>query len=163
MRMLSPNFSLRELTKSETAARYGIDNTPDAAGIAKLGRVCRDILEPVRAHFGRPVVVNSGFRCRALNAKIPGSSDTSQHTLCGATDFEVPGVSNYEVAKWIAGGGLTWGFGQLILEAYTPGDPASGWVHASLPTVRLRGQIMTMQRRRQGGRVRTVYLPGLVL
>lgn len=159
MIMLSPHFSLAELTRSDTAARYGIDNRPDAAGIEKLRRVCTDILEPVRAQFGRPVIVNSGYRSPALNARIPGASNGSQHTLCEAADLEVPGVPNHDVALWIAGGSLPRGFGQLILENHVPGVPSSGWVHCSLPTARLRGQVLTMQRV-QG---RTVYLKGLVV
>lgn len=155
---LSPHFSLAELTRSETAQRYQINNVPDAAGVAKLVRVATTILEPVRAHFARPVIVNSGYRSPAVNKRVPESSDTSQHTLCEAVDFEVPGISNYEVAKWIADGGLLQGFGQLILEFYTPGQPASGWVHCSLRTDRHNGKIMTAIRRNG----RTKYVLGLV-
>lgn len=157
---LSPHFTLAELTRSETAARLGLRNIPDADGIARLSRVCAEILEPVRAHYQRLVHVNSGYRSRELNARIPGSSNTSQHTLCEAADFEVPGVSTYAVADWVRGSGIA--FGQLILEAYVPGETNSGWVHCSLPTPRRRGQVMTMQRRRIDGRLRTIYLQGLV-
>lgn len=160
---LSPNFTLRELTASETAVRLGIPNVPDDAGIALLRKVANQILEPVRAHFERPVMVNSGYRSPALNAKIPGSSNTSEHTLCRAVDFEVPGVSNYDVARWIAGGGLPDGFRQLILEAYVPGVPSSGWVHCSLARAGSPSQVMTMQRVKGAlGRLRTVYSTGLI-
>ena len=67
---LSPHFTLAELTRSETAQRYQIDNTPDVAGIAKLRKVCETILEPVRAHFGGPVIVNSGYRSVAVNKRV---------------------------------------------------------------------------------------------
>lgn len=159
---LTEHFTLNELTRSETAARYGIANIPDAAGIELLRRCCVEILEPVRAHFGRPVRVNSGYRSPAVNAKIPGSSNTSEHTLCRAVDFEVDGVSNYDTARWIADGGLG-GFRQLILEAYTAGQPTSGWVHCSLRRPDRPREVLTMQRqRRADGRVKTVYLTGLV-
>jgi len=152
---LSPHFTLAEMTRSDTAQRRQIRNVPDAAGIAKLKRVCETILEPVRAHFGKPVTVNSGYRSPALNRVIPGSSDTSQHTKCEAVDFEIPGFSNYEVAKWCRDN-LT--FGQLILEFYTPGQPSSGWVHCSLPTATKQNQVLTAIRK--NGRTR--YVPGLV-
>jgi zinc D-Ala-D-Ala carboxypeptidase len=159
---LSPNFSLAELTRSETATRLALRNVPDTAEIALLTRVCTEILEPVRACFGRPVMVSSGYRSPALNRAIPGSSATSEHCFGRAADFSVPGVSNAEVARWIAGGGLPLGFGQVILEAYTPGVPASGWVHCSIRTAKHDGKVLTMQRVRQGAIVRTVYLNGIV-
>lgn len=154
---LSKNFTLHELTVSDTAKRKGINNTPDAAGIAKLKRVCVEILEPVRAHFGKPINVNSGYRSPALNRAIPGSSSTSQHTKCEAVDFEVQGHSNYEVAKWIADGGLPQ-WGQLILEFYNPNVPGSGWVHCSLPSAGNIREVMTALR--VNGRTR--YVAGLV-
>jgi len=152
---LSPHFTLAELTRSETAQRYQIDNTPDAAGIAKLQRVAETILEPVRKHFGKPVMVNSGYRSVSVNRRVPGSSNTSQHTLCEAVDFEVPGVSNFEVAKWCRDN-LT--FGQLILEFVNPAVPGSGWVHCSIPNAMKRNQVLTAKR--VNGR--TSYLQGLV-
>jgi zinc D-Ala-D-Ala carboxypeptidase len=155
---LSPNFTLAELTRSETAKRYQIDNIPNAGGIAKLTRVCNEILEPVRLYYRKPVTVNSGYRSPVLNRRIPGSSNTSQHTLCEAVDFEVEGVSNYEVAKWIKDGGIK-SFGQLILEFYVPGNPSSGWVHCSLPSASNRNEVLTAIRR--NGRTR--YVKGLVL
>lgn len=161
--MLSAHFSLAELTRSSTAARLAIPNVPDAGGIILLRRVCAEILEPVRAHFGRPVRVNSGYRSPALNAAIPGSSLTSEHVKCMAADFEVPGVDNVTIARWIAGGGLPGGFGQLILEAYTAGQPSSGWVHCSLRSAANDNQVMTMRRVAVGGgRLQTRYLKGIV-
>ena len=153
---LSPHFTLHELTRSDTAARRGINNIPDAAGIAKLRRVCAAILEPVRAHFGGPVNVNSGYRSPALNRVIPGSSNTSQHTVCEAVDFEVEGHSNYEVAKWIANGGIP-EFGQVILEFYNPAIAGSGWVHASLRSATNHNEVLTALR--INGRTR--YVKGL--
>ena len=71
---LSEHFSLAELTKSDTAARMGINNEPRAKVIEKLVLVCENILEPVRNHYGVPFSPSSGFRCAALNREI-GSSD----------------------------------------------------------------------------------------
>jgi len=123
---LSPNFSLAEMTKTQVR---GVNNKPTAAQIKRLILVCENILEPVRKHYRKPVVVNSGYRCLEVNRAI-GSKDTSQHTTGNAVDFEVPGIDNKELALWIANeSGID--FVQLILEFYTPGQADSGWVHCS--------------------------------
>jgi zinc D-Ala-D-Ala carboxypeptidase len=72
---LSRNFTLQELTKSDTAVRLGVDNNPNANQIEKLKLLCENILQPVRDHFG-PVTITSGFRSPALCVKI-GSSINS--------------------------------------------------------------------------------------
>jgi zinc D-Ala-D-Ala carboxypeptidase len=124
---LSDHFTLKELTKSHTAERKGIDNTCNDAQLSCLKSLCREILEPVRIHYGIPFAPSSGFRCLALNREI-GSSDTSQHTLGQAADFELPGVSNMDLAQWIM---ANLDYDQLILEFYDGVDPHSGWVHCS--------------------------------
>ena len=132
---LSKHFTLAEFTRSNTASRRGIDNTPSAKHIAAMKLLCEEVLEPLRAHFGgRPVRVTSGFRSPALCRAI-GSSSRSQHAKGEAVDFEIPGVSNYEVACWIRDN-LT--FDQLILECYTQGSPNSGWIHVSYRKGRAR-------------------------
>ena len=123
---LSRNFSLQELTKSDTAIRKGIDNEPNADQIDKLKTLCEKVLQPVRDHFGR-VKVTSGYRSPELCLAI-GSSLNSQHAKAEAADFEVIGVDNCELADWIYRE-LEWD--QLILEFYTPGEPNSGWIHCS--------------------------------
>lgn len=148
MTQLSANFSLAEMTASQTAARKGIRNDPDAKVIAALTALCVNVLEPVRAHFGRPVRVTSGYRSPRLNIAIGGSA-TSRHCFGEAADFTVPGVSNIEVCRWIA---ANLRFDQLIYEF---GE--SGWVHAGFGG-RMRQQLLTA--RRMGGKVQ--YLPGLV-
>ncbi len=125
--MLSTHFSLSELTKSETATRKGIDNTPNGTEIENLIILCNEILEPVREHYGVPFVPNSGYRGLDLNRAI-GSSDKSQHVTGNAVDFEVPGFDNKEVALWVM---ENCDFDQLILEFYKEGEPTSGWVHCS--------------------------------
>ena len=123
---LTRNFTLLELTKSDTAIRKGIDNNPNADQVEKLKLLCENILQPVRDHFGR-VKVTSGFRSPELCTAI-GSSVNSQHARAEAADFECPGVDNVELADWIH---KTLPYDQLILEFYTPGEPNSGWIHAS--------------------------------
>ena len=123
---LSRNFTLQELTKSDTAIRLNIHNEPNGDQIDKLKQLCENVLQPVRDQFGR-VKVTSGYRspelCRAI-----GSSENSQHAKAEAADFECVGVDNAEVADWIKKNLQT---DQLILEYYTPGEPNSGWIHCS--------------------------------
>ena len=123
---LSRNFTLSELTKSDTAIRKGINNNHNAEQIEKLKTLCEKILQPVRDHFGR-VKVTSGFRSPELCQAI-GSSVNSQHAKAEAVDFEVIGVDNCELADWIHRE-LEWD--QLILEYYVLGEPNSGWIHCS--------------------------------
>jgi zinc D-Ala-D-Ala carboxypeptidase len=118
------------MTKSQTAERRGINNTPDAFAEAYLEMLCDEILEPVRAHYGIPFSPSSGYRSVELCEAI-GSSAKSQHAKGQAADFEVPGIDNYELATWIK---KNLAFDQLILEYYTPGQQNSGWVHCSIAT-----------------------------
>ena len=123
---LSKNFSLKELTKSQTAMRNDIDNSPNTEQIVNLTALCNCVLQPIRDEHGR-VDINSGLRVLELNRKI-GSSYNSQHVLGMAADIECPAVDNFELAKWIQN---NLDFDQLILEFYTAGEPTSGWVHVS--------------------------------
>ena len=154
MTRLSQSFHLSEFLVSQTAARRGIPNWPGDAEIANLEKLCVHVLQPVRDHFGRPVVISSGYRSPQLNRAIGGSA-TSQHCRGEAADFEIPGLANIDVCRWIRD---TLAFDQLILEFYTPGRPNSGWVHVSYRTGRLRGESLTARRTARG----TQYLPGLV-
>jgi len=123
---LSRNFTLLELIKSDTAIRKDINNNPNAGQIEKLKQLCENVLQPVRDHFGR-VQITSGFRSEQLCIAV-GSSVQSQHAKAEAVDFECVGVDNAEVADWVKKNLET---DQLILEFYTPGEPNSGWIHAS--------------------------------
>jgi zinc D-Ala-D-Ala carboxypeptidase len=124
---LSQHFTLQELTKSSTALRLRIVNDPGALEIENLKQVCSFILEPVRTHYKIPFSPSSGYRCPNLNKAI-GSKSTSQHVKGQAVDFELPGISNFEIASWMKQN-LT--FDQLILEFHQKEIPSSGWVHVS--------------------------------
>ena len=151
---LSPNFSLHELTKSETALRLDLDNTPGEAETAALRLLCEKVLQPVRDHYGKGVKVNSGYRSPESNAAV-GGSKTSDHCKGQAADIEIPGVPNAELAQWIMD---NLEYTQLILEFYTPGIPDSGWVHVSYDPDNLKKQELTATK--VAGK--TTYLPGLV-
>ena len=150
---LSKNFTLTEFTKSQTALRLGIDNTPSEEHLAAAKLLFENVVQPVRDHFG-PTVINSGYRGPALNEAIGGAA-TSQHCRGEAVDIECPGVPNHEVAEWIQN---NLEYDQLILEFYTQGIPDSGWVHVSYIPEGNRKQSLTAVK--QDGK--TVYLQGLI-
>lgn len=154
MTQLTANFSLHELTKSETALRMGFDNTPDEETTENLRLLCEKVLQPVRDHYGKGVKVNSGYRSPESNAAV-GGSKTSDHCKGMAADIEIPGVANADLAQWIMD---NLEYTQLILEFYTPGIPDSGWVHVSYNPADLRKQELTATK--VAGK--TQYLPGLV-
>jgi hypothetical protein len=151
---LSANFNLRELTRSDTADRLDIDNQPNEEQIESLRLLCENILQPVRDHFGKPVKINSGFRCPALN-QATGGSATSDHCKGQAADIEIVGVANADLAQWIMD---NLDYTQLILEFYTQGVPDSGWVHVSYDPNNLKKQELTATK--IAGK--TTYLNGLV-
>ena len=151
---LSNNFTLNELTKSQTATRKGIDNEPGTTEIENLIHLAKTILQPVREHFGKPVMISSGYRSPALCEAI-GSSAKSQHAKGEAADFEIGGVDNLELATWIAD---NCEFDQLILEFYDGVDPNSGWIHCSSKNENSRRQ--TLKAERIAGR--TSYSPILL-
>ena len=138
---LSKHFKLEEFEKSMTASRKGIKNKAGAGEIKSLGDLCYEILEPVRAHFDKPIYISSGYRSEALCEAI-GSKKTSQHTKGQAVDFEIGGVSNLQVALWIQN---NCDFDQLILEFWKEEDkdPNSGWIHASFSQGNNRKQVLT--------------------
>ena len=148
--MLSKNFSLAELTKSQTAERKGIPNTPTADHIFNLTALCENILQPIRNEFGS-FIVSSGYRSPELCEAI-GSKATSQHAKGEAADFEVAGVSNYKLATWIE---ENLPFDQLILECFQGGN--SGWIHCSYSSNANRQQ--SLRAFREDGKVN--YKPWL--
>jgi zinc D-Ala-D-Ala carboxypeptidase len=151
---LTKNFTLEEMTKSETALRYDIDNTPNEQEISAMKLLAEKVLQPVRDHFGKGVKVNSGFRNQDVNQKVGGSRN-SDHTRGQACDIEIPGIPNAELAEWIKD---NLEYNQLILEFYTPGVPDSGWVHVSYIPEDNKKQVLTATKK-DG---KTVYLQGLV-
>ena len=151
---LSANFTLAEFTKSQTATRKGLDNTPGAEHLENAKELFQHVVQPVRDNFG-VTVINSGYRGPALNEAVGGSS-RSQHCKGQAVDIECPGVPNADVAQWIVD---NLEFDQVILEFYTPGIPDSGWVHVSYNNNgENRRSILTAMK--ENGK--TVYKQGLI-
>ena len=151
---LSPNFSLAEMIKSDTALRLDMENEPDDDHIDNMIALCENVLQKVRDHYGKGVKVNSGFRHPDVNAKV-GGSKTSDHCKGMAADIEIPGVANADLAEWIV---ENCEFRLVILEFYTPGVPDSGWVHVSYNPDDNKKQVLTAMK--ENGK--TVYKTGLI-
>ena len=151
---LSENFTMAEFTKSRTAERKGIDNTPEGEHLDAAKALFENVVQPVREFFG-PTVINSGYRSPELNEAVGGSSK-SQHCKGQAADIEIPGTPNADIAEWIV---ENLDFDQVILEFYTPGIPDSGWVHVSYKADgENRKSILTAMK--EDGK--TVYKPGII-
>ena len=86
---LSPHFSLEEFVKSSTARDHGINNTPPQEAVENLRALCVHTLEPLRNALGLPIIVTSGYRCKALNHLLVNHSVKSQHMNGQAADFYV--------------------------------------------------------------------------
>ena len=123
--LLSPHFSLEELTHTDHRT---IENVPNSSEINNLKRVA-DLLEEVKTLLGgKPIMVNSAFRCKELNDAV-GSKDTSQHRIGCAADIRVPSLSPDEVVKAVMASNIK--YDQLIREFSTP--DGGGWTHISVP------------------------------
>ncbi|MES2349139.1 MAG: D-Ala-D-Ala carboxypeptidase family metallohydrolase [Pseudomonadota bacterium] len=143
---LSEHFSLDEFTTSQTAARRRIDNTPTPAVFANLKRIAA-LLEQVRAIYGKPLTISSGYRSPELNAAI-GGAKASAHVLGLAADINVPGVSPAVLAREIIKAGIK--FDQLIYEGT--------WVHIALRAGVSRNEVLTAHFGADG---RATYTSGL--
>ena len=125
---LSKNLTLAEVTKSTTAKRLGIDNTPDEWTTENLRQVAINIFQPLRDSFGCPIYVSSGYRLAELNTAIGGSS-RSQHVEGRALDLDADvygRCTNSQIFKWIK---ENLEFDQLIWEFGDSDNP--DWVHVS--------------------------------
>jgi len=122
MTQLSPNFTLAELTHTD---HRQLDNTPNLNEQANLQRLA-EFLELVKVALGgKPIMVNSAFRSKAVNDAV-GSKDTSQHRLGCAADIRVPGMTPDQVVRTIISAKLP--FDQIIREF-------DAWTHVSVPNL----------------------------
>lgn len=116
---LSPHFTLAELTVTDHRA---LDNTPNESEIANLKRLAQ-LLEDVKTLLGgKPAMINSGFRSKAVNDAV-GSKDTSQHRRGCAADLRVPGMTPDDVVKAVVASSLP--YDQVIREF-------DRWTHISI-------------------------------
>jgi len=151
---ISKHLSLAEVSRSETAKRKGINNTPSGEHLENFKKLAENIFEPIREHFAVPIHISSGYRSKELNTAIGGSL-TSQHCQGEAIDIDMDGsssgVSNADVFKYIKD---HLNFDQLIWEFGTDSNP--DWVHVSYESKgKQRKQILKAVR--SGGK--TSYVP----
>lgn len=136
---LSENFTYEELTRSDTAVRLGVDNTPNEDEIQNLRRLAALLQEVKKAVGGKPVMINSAFRSKAVNDAV-GSKDSSQHRLGCAADLRVPGMRPREVVQACIAAKVP--FDQIILEF-------DSWTHISVPNtpeMQPRGQALIIDK-----------------
>lgn len=138
---LTNNFTLEELTDSETARRRGIDNTPSEAVVQNLRMLAERVLQPIREEYGHPITVTSGYRCVRLNTAV-GGAKASQHLTGCAADIKCSYTSKAYlfrlILKMVREGKIH--VGQLIWEYGTTDEPA--WIHVSLPSATKRNQVL---------------------
>ena len=120
---LSENFSLAEFTRTGR----DLENVPNAAQINAMMELCDNVLELVREHFKKPIIITSGFRSAAVNAAVGGSL-TSQHSKGEAADFHIVGVANSDIWQFIVNNCC---FDQCIAEKLDKKNGAKGWCHVS--------------------------------
>ena len=150
---ISKNFTLHELTRSNTALRLGIDNSPTKDGIHKLTILANSLLQPLRKELG-PLRITSGYRCFELNTAI-GGSDSSQHMSYEAVDcqFSKDGtMDNIKIYEAIQN--LCLDFDQLILEfgdSTEIADPSfPAWIHVSYKIADNRQQVLVAYKNKKG-------------
>lgn len=141
---ITKNFTLAELIYSATAVKKGIDNKPTEEHYKNMVSLCKNVLQPLREKLGKPINVNSCYRCPKLNAAV-GGAKTSQHCNGQAADIEINGMSNYDLACYIRD---NFEFDQLILEFCDnlKNDKNAGWVHVSYKDSGNRKQVLTINK-----------------
>ena len=123
---MTPHFTIEELTHTDHRT---LDNTPNETELANIQRLA-EFLEAVKTLLGgKPIMVNSAFRSKAVNDAV-GSKDTSQHRIGCAADIRVPGMTPDQVVRAIIASDL--GFDQVIREFSDP-VKGGGWTHISIP------------------------------
>jgi len=145
---LTEHFTREEMEHSATAIRYGVDNKCPNELLDNMTAVAMT-LEKIRAHYGKPIHVTSCYRSPACN-RLVGGSPTSAHRFAFAADFEVDGVANIDVCRWVADNISD--FDQIIYE-FGP----SGWCHIGFTHNTPRKQQLSATK---NGKV-TVYTAGL--
>ncbi len=138
---LSEHFTLKEMTRSVTAARHHIDNTPDANAKENLRYLCNHVLEPLREEYGAPIIINSGFRCVAVN-QLVGGVKNSQHLKGEAADIHLPSIAAgqqmFRILKQQRN------FDQLIWEHTR--DCTTYWIHVSCKRQANRHQVLKLSK-----------------
>ncbi len=147
---ISANLTLKEVSKSLTATRRGIDNEPKGEHLTALINLANNVFQPIREHFGKPIFVSSGYRSPELNKAI-GGSKTSQHCKGEAIDID------NDAREYPSNADIFWyiydhlDFDQMIWEFGDDKNPS--WVHVSYKSEGNRKQVL----RASKSKGRTVY------
>ena len=129
-------FTIEEMTKSSTATAKHIDNTPNQTAIDNLTKLIEIVLDPLREWYGKPIRVNSGYRCKVLNKAVGSKAKNSQHLYGEATDITAGGkAENEKLFNYIKDNLPS---DQLINES------DFSWVHVSYREGRLRKQVLAL-------------------
>ena len=149
---LSTNLSLAEVTRSETAKRRGISNMPTPEHIENFKKLAVNIFQPIREHFGKPILISSGYRSAELNKAISGSL-SSQHCSGEAIDIDMDGtdITNAQIFNYIKD---NLNFDQMIWEFGTDANP--DWVHVSFASNRSQRKQILVAKKVNG---KTTYTP----
>ena len=134
----TPHFELHEFISSRKAREHGLDNTPPAEAVENLRALCVHTLEPLREALGLPIIITSGYRCKALNHLLVNHSTKSQHMNGEAEDFVVQGDNRREL--------LIKAFRQMILGENISFDQLiiyPGFIHVSYTSRRKNRQKLT--------------------
>lgn len=155
MIQLSKNFNLSELTKSSIAEANNISNNPTDDVILNLTVLVNKVLQPIRDHYNKPLIITSGYRSIELNKLVKGSN-TSDHCYGKAADIHIKNIDNFELATWIKD---NLKYKQVILEFYNK-QKNSGWVHVSYDSCNLKCEELTSLKTNKG---KTIYKKGLIV
>lgn len=129
-------FTIEEMIKSSTATAKRIDNTPNQTVIDSLTKLIEAVLDPLREWYGKPIKVNSGYRCEALNKAVGSKAKKSQHLYGEAADITAGSKAENEKLFNYIKDNLP--FDQLINES------DFSWVHVSYREGRLRKQVLAL-------------------
>jgi hypothetical protein len=123
---MTEHFTLEELTHTDHRT---LDNTPNETELANIQRLAEFLEEVKTVLGGKPIMVNSAFRSKAVNDAV-GSKDSSQHRIGCAADLRVPSMTPDQVVKAVIASGLP--YDQIIREFSDP-VKGGGWTHISIP------------------------------
>lgn len=134
------HFTLKEMTKSETASKFNIDNTPDKYVINNLDKLVTNVLDPIRESWCKPIKVTSGYRCFLLN-QLVGGVKTSQHMSGKAADIQPIDYKDIDkfiifVKKWCESNE----FDQCIIER----SKTTKWIHISFDECKNRKKVFSL-------------------
>ena len=152
---LTKNFTLEEMTASDTAKRKGISNKPSATQQAKLKTLCETILQPVRDKYGKSIIVSSGFRCTKLNSLVGGASSSDHIYGCAAdihskSDTQADNKELYNIIIKMVKSGELKNVKQVINEFNYD------WIHVSYQDGRSSKRNQLLDAKKSGGK--TVYV-----